>query len=504
MPGGHRLETRLLVNNYDVIIVGAGPAGIFAALELAQSTDLSVLVLEKGQPLESRACVAHDRGVPCPPCNPCNMVNGWGGAGAFSDGKLTLSAEVGGHLSDYLPGQQVNDLIQRVDQVYLQFGGTEHVYGLNPTVEDLRQRAIRAELQLIPVPIRHLGTEVCNDLLAKMYHFLAGRVEIRTRAAAERLLISDGHIAGLATGDGQELHCRYLVLAPGREGSDWLLGEARRLGLPVRNNPVDLGVRVELPGEVLAPLTDVLYEGKLQYHTPFFDDRVRTFCMCPYGEVTTEYIGAPDGVVSVNGHSYAERKTNNTNFALLVSTIFTEPFHEPIAYGRYIARLANIISGGVLVQRLGDLQRGRRSTAERIRRGVVEPTLKGATPGDLSFVLPYRYLRDIMEMLEAMDHLLPGVNARDTLLYGVEVKFYSARLELTPSLETQIGNLFAIGDGAGVTRGLVQASATGLLVADEITFRANGAAWASAAGRTSGANEIVDADHPDRASGGNR
>jgi uncharacterized FAD-dependent dehydrogenase len=307
-----------------------------------------------------------------------------------------------------------------------------------------------------------------------MYRFLADRVEIRTRSAAERLLTSNGHITGVTTTDGQELRCRYLVVAPGREGSDWLLGEARRLGLGVSNNPVDVGVRVELPAEIMAPLTDVLYEGKLQYQTPFFDDKVRTFCMCPYGEVTTEYIGAPDGVVSVNGHSYAEHKTNNTNFALLVSTTFTEPFREPIAYGRHLARLANIISGGVLLQRLGDLQRGRRSTPERIRRGIVEPTLRGATPGDLSFVLPYRYLRDILEMLQAMDHLLPGVNAGDTLLYGVEVKFYSARLQLTPQLETQIHNLFAVGDGAGVTRGLIQASASGLLVADEIRRRIEG------------------------------
>jgi hypothetical protein len=401
------------------------------------------------------------------------MVSGWGGAGAFSDGKLTLSTEIGGYLSDYMPLDELTAIIDRADKKYVQFGGTDHVYGLNGSVEELRRRAIRAQLRLVPVQIRHLGTDRCGQVLSNMYNFLAKRVDIRQEVTAQQILINDGKARGVHTSDGEDVESDYLVLAPGREGADWLLSEARRLTLSISNNPVDVGVRVELPAEVMDPLTDVLYEGKLQYHTPFFDDKVRTFCMCPYGEVATEHIGGADGVVSVNGHSWADRRSNNTNFALLVSTTFTEPFHEPIAYGKYLARLANIISGGVLVQRLGDLQRGRRSTPERIRRGIVEPTLRGATPGDLSFVLPYRYLRDILEMLDAMDQLLPGVKAGDTLLYGVEVKFYSARLQLTSQLETQIGNMFAAGDGAGVTRGLIQASASGLMVADAIIQRAN-------------------------------
>ncbi|MDO8671064.1 MAG: FAD-dependent oxidoreductase, partial [Dehalococcoidia bacterium] len=244
------------------------------------------------------------------------------------------------------------------------------------------------------------------------------------------------------------------------------------LGIPMRTNPVDLGVRVELPAVVMEEVTSVLYEPKLELYTKAFDDRIRTFCVSPHGEVTTEYTGGNDPVVTVNGHSYAERQTENTNFALLVSTNFTEPFKEPIAYGRYIARLANILGGGVIVQRLGDLLSGHRSTVERINRGLVIPSLKGATPGDLSFVLPYRYVTAIIEMLEALDKIMPGVHSRHTLLYGVEVKFYSVRLELTEKLETKIGNLFAIGDGAGVTRGLIQASASGLVAAREIMRRA--------------------------------
>jgi hypothetical protein len=268
--------------------------------------------------------------------------------------------------------------------------------------------------------------------------------------------------------DGRQIEAEHVIVAPGREGSDWLASEAKKLGIRTSTNPVDIGVRVEVPAPVLEELTDVVYEPKLIYYTRSFDDQVRSFCVCPKGEVVLE---ASDGVKTVNGHSYAKKKTDNTNFALLVSTAFTEPFREPITYGRYIAALSNLLSGGVIVQRLGDLQAGRRSTEERIARGVVRPTLKSAVPGDLSFVLPYRYLADILEMLRAMDKLSPGVGSRHTLLYGVEVKFYSSRLELSPTLETQIHNLFAVGDGAGVTRGLVQASASGVIAAREIVKR---------------------------------
>lgn len=458
-------------DSYDVIIVGGGPAGIFAALELSQTAGLKVLILEKGKDLDSRHCPTWGNGDDCFSCSPCNMVSGLGGAGAFSDGKMTLSPEIGGHLKDYLGYKRTREFIDYVDNIYLQFGATDRIYNAGEEIKQLSSKASLAELRLVSVPVRHLGTENCHIILKKMQDFLSTKVDIEVEKAAATILVKEGVIKGLETADGHRLKCRYLILAPGREGTDWLVQEAGRLKLNLYNNPVDVGVRVEVPKVVLDDLTEVLYEPKLEFHTKTFDDRVRTFCVCPGGEVTMESTGGSDPVVTVNGHSYATHKTDNTNFALLVSTNFTQPFHEPIAYGRYLARLANLLGGGVLVQRLGDLQEGRRSTPERIERGIVQPTLRSATPGDLSFVLPYRHLKDIMEMLEAMDKLSPGVASRHTLLYGVEVKFYSSRLKLNENLEADIANMFAIGDGAGVSRGLVQASISGVVAAQEIRRR---------------------------------
>lgn len=463
-------------DKYDVIIVGGGPAGIFAAMELCQAPDMSVLLLEKGKDIDSRICPFADKGISCPPCSPCDLVSGLGGAGAFSDGKLTLSAEVGGRLIDYLGLKGTEDLVQYVDSIYLKFGGSNRVYGNGDEVEELVRRATLADLRLIPMTVRHLGTEHSRDVLREMREFLSGRVELKVNTAACAVLTEDGTVRGVETEDGQRFECRYMIIAPGREGADWLAREAGRLRLTLQINPIDVGVRVEVPEAVLRELTDALYECKLEYYSKSFDDRVRTFCVCPAGEVTMESTGGSDPVTTVNGHSYAERKTNNTNFALLVSTTFTEPFRDPIAYGRYLARLANILSGGVIVQRLGDLLEGRRSTNDRIARGNVRPTLKSATPGDLSFALPYRHLKSIIEMLGAMDRLAPGVASRHTILYGIEVKFYSLRLALSNSLESEIANMFAAGDGAGVTRGLVQASASGVVAAREIMKRAGVAA----------------------------
>jgi len=460
-----------MAKKYDVIIVGGGPAAIFAALELSQASGLDILLIEKGRHMDNRHCPSRDTGGPCPPCSPCNLVCGLGGAGAFSDGKLTLSPAVGGRLPSYLGEKETGALIRYVDEVYLRFGAPSRLYGVGKGIDALRQKADRAGLKLVAVPIRHMGTENCRSVLRAMWDYLSPHIEFRLETMASTITVDGGKVKGIKTEAGESLDCHYLILAPGREGADWLTQEASRLKMTMDINPIDVGVRVEVPAKVTEGLTSVLYESKLEFRSKSFDDRVRTFCMCPGGEVIMESTGGVDPVITVNGHSYAERSTSNTNFALLVSTTFTKPFHEPIAYGKYLARLANILSGGVLLQRFGDLMEGRRSTPARIKSGSVQPTLKDATPGDLSFALPYRYLTGIVEMLQAMDKLAPGVASPHTLLYGIEVKFYSSRPELSPTLESEVSNLFAVGDGAGISRGLIQASASGVVAAREILKR---------------------------------
>lgn len=457
-------------NNFDVIIVGTGPSGIFAALTLAEK-GRHVLMLEKGLELKNRVCLKKDGW--CRNCRPCSVLNGWGGAGAFSDGKLTLTTGFGGVLQDYVGEERTIKLIELVDSIFLSYGAPKKLYGTEEKViKKLRRQAATAELQLKPALIRHLGTENCYKILARMKASLEEKVQINFRSTVRQIIAENGRVKGVVLENGKTYYAPYVICGPGREGALWLYEEAKRLGLKISSNPVDIGVRVEVPAGVMEHITSKVYESKFIYYSPSFDDKVRTFCMSPHGEVVIEN---SEGVVTVNGHSYweKERQTENTNFALLVSKNFTEPFDEPVRYGRNIASLANMLGGGVLVQRLGDLLAGRRSTHERLKRGLVRPTLKEATPGDLSLVLPYRYLCSILEMMKALDVVAPGVYSRHTLLYGVEVKFYSQRLELTPYLETGIKNLFAIGDGAGITRGLVQASASGIHVGEEINRRFN-------------------------------
>jgi uncharacterized FAD-dependent dehydrogenase len=459
-----------LKRDYDVIIVGAGPAGIFSALEiLEQKKDASILIIEKGNDLDKRICPMKIKEISCATCPECALLSGWGGAGAFSDGKLNLSPEIGGFLSRYIDKEKLESLIQYVDKIYVKYGAPKETYGGNTKeIREIERLASENSLLFIPSRIRHIGTDRCKSVLKKVKEDLNRKIETIFSSEAEKVITRKGKVAGIRLKDGKSLRSEFLIVAPGREGSRWLEREAKRLRLTLFRNPVDIGLRVELAASVFEPLTKITYEPKLVFHSRKFRDKVRTFCVNPYGEVVKEYL---KGIWTVNGHSYADRKTKNTNFALLVSTSFTEPFDEPILYGRYIAGLANLLGKGVIVQRLGDLHQGRRSTHERITEGSVKPTLRDATPGDLSFVIPYRYISDILEMLEVLDTIAPGINSAHTLLYGAEVKFYSRYPKLTEYLETEIENLFAVGDGAGVSRGLIQASTSGVIAAREISKR---------------------------------
>jgi hypothetical protein len=444
--------------NSRVVIIGSGPAGIFAALTLAEAGVGDVVIFEQGSSLDQRnRCEGRD------------VLCGWGGAGAFSDGKLAFSPEVGGYLSDFLDRERLVALLQQTDAIYVHYGAPDRIFGdMSPEIEEIADQSRMAGLEFVPTVIRHIGTENCRTVLSRMRTAMEGRVDVQTGCPVRLILHKDGKVHGVELMDGRVVRSDFVVAAPGRVGANWMKNEAESMGLETRVSPVDIGVRVELPAIVLKKLTDVTYESKLIFYSRKFDDRVRTFCMNPYGEVVTEEV---DGIVTVNGHSYAQKRSDNTNFAVLVSSTFTKPFHDPIAYGRYIAQLANLLGGGAIIQRLGDLLAGRRSTEDRIRQCLTRPTFSKATPGDLSFVFPYRHLQSIIEMLQAMDKLAPGVFSRHTLLYGVEVKFYSNRIDVSPQMETKIQNLFAIGDGAGISRGLLQASASGVIAAQEIASR---------------------------------
>jgi uncharacterized FAD-dependent dehydrogenase len=465
--------------DYDVIVIGAGPAGIFTALELDRTApDKKVLIVDSGSAIDRRACPARTSGQ-CAHCKTCNIMNGWAGAGAFSDGKLSLSEEVGGNITDYMSVDKARELIHYADDVYLHYGAPDKVFGRNDKfAEKVSYDARRENIQLIPCPVRHMGTEYSFEVLRDMYRYLSERpnFEFMEHTTAESILAENGRAEGvwISTRNGERrlLRSRYVVAAPGRGGAKWLARIAQENELSTTNNEVDIGVRVEVPNAVMDHLTKNLYEAKLVYYSDTFENKVRTFCMNPGGIVSEEhYDGADGGIAVVNGHSYADedKHSDNTNFAMLVSTKFTEPFNQPIEYGRYIAKLGNMLTGGgIMVQRLGDLLLGRRTDYTRLQKSTTIPTLKNAVPGDLSFVLPHRHLTSIVESLKAFDKLAPGLYSKNTLLYGVEVKFYSSKVSVTEHFETAIQNLYAIGDGAGITRGLMQASVTGVVVARDI------------------------------------
>lgn len=458
--------------NYDVIIIGAGPGGIFCAYELMEKRpDMKVLMIEKGRSIEKRNCPKR-KTKECVGCKPCSITTGFAGAGAFSDGKLSLSPDVGGNLPEILGYDKTMELIKESDDIYLKFGADSKVYGVDKEKEirEIRREAINANLKLVECPIRHLGTEEGYKIYAKLQrHLEEVGVTIMFNTMVDNIIIEDGKAAGVTVNTGESFYAPEIVSAVGREGADWFKDICEKTGIETTVGTVDVGVRVEVRDEVMQMLNENLYEAKLIYQTPTFDDKVRTFCTNPSGEVATEYY--EDGLAVVNGHAYKSKefKTNNTNFAILVSKNFTKPFKSPIEYGKHIARLSNMLCGGkIMVQTFGDFRRGRRTTEERLCRSNLIPTLKDAVPGDLSLVFPHRIMVDIEEMILALDKITPGIAANETLLYGVEVKFYSNKVVVNKDFETSIKGLRAIGDGAGVTRGLQQASANGISVARSI------------------------------------
>ena len=465
------------MQKYDVIIIGAGPSGIFCAYELIkENKDLKVLMVEKGRPIEKRMCPKRTT-KQCIGCQPCSITTGFAGAGAFSDGKLSLSPDVGGNLPDILGYDKALQLIKESDAIYLKFGADTNVYGIDKEAEirEIRRRAINANLKLIECPIRHLGTEEGYKIYTRLQeHLLSSGIDMIFNTMVQDIIIEDQKAKGIVTSKGETYYADEIVSAIGREGSDWFSHICKSHGIETKVGTVDIGVRVEVRDEVMDFLNKNLYEAKLVYYTPTFDDKVRTFCTNPSGEVATEYY--ENHLAVVNGHAYKSKdfKTTNTNFAILVSKNFTKPFNTPIEYGKHIAQLSNMLCGGrILVQTFGDFQRGRRTTEERLCRNNLIPTLKDAVPGDLSLVFPHRIMVDIKEMIMALDKVTPGIASDETLLYGVEVKFYSNKVVVNKDFETSVEGLGAVGDGASVTRGLQQASANGISVARSILEKMN-------------------------------
>ena len=450
---------------YDVIIIGAGPGGIFAAYELMQQKpDMKVAVFEAGHELSKRHCpIDGEKIKTCIGCKSCSIMSGFGGAGAFSDGKYNITNDFGGTLYEYIGKKQALDLMRYVDAINLKYGG-EGTKLYSTAGSRFKTLCIQNDLHLLDASVRHLGTDINYVVLENLYSYLKDKVEFFFDTPVQTINITDGGYTVNCSSASYE--CERCIVSVGRSGSKWMEKVCRELDIPTESSRVDIGVRVELPANVFAHLTDELYESKIVYRTKEYGDRVRTFCMNPKGAVVNENT---NGIITVNGHSYEDPalQTENTNFALLVAKHFSEPFKDSNGYGESIARLSNMLGGGVIVQRFGDLVRGRRSTPNRIEEAFITPTLQ-ATPGDLSLVLPKRILDGIIEMIYALDKVAPGTANEDTLLYGVEVKFYNMEVEVNERLETRYNGLYIIGDGSGITHSLSHASASGVHVARDI------------------------------------
>ena len=450
---------------YDVIIIGAGPGGIFSAYELLQKkSDLKIAVFDAGHSLEQRRCpIDGDKVKSCIKCKTCAIMNGFGGAGAFSDGKYNITNDFGGTLYEYIGRKQAFDLMEYVDHINMTHGG-EGTKMYSTAGTNLKKICLQNKLKLLDASVRHLGTDINYVVLENLYNEMKDHMDFFFDTPIEKIeVLEDGY---RVYAKDESYDCKKCVISVGRSGSKWMETVCDDLDIPTKSNRVDIGVRVELPAVIFSHLTDELYESKIVYRTEKFEDNVRTFCMNPYGIVVNENT---NGIVTVNGHSYesADLRTENTNFALLVAKHFSEPFKDSNGYGESIARLSNMLGGGVIVQRFGDLVRGRRSNTKRIEEGLVTPTL-AATPGDLSLVLPKRILDGIIEMIYALDKIAPGTANDDTLLYGVEVKFYNMEVEIDEHLQSKYDGLYIIGDGSGVTHSLSHASASGVYVARHI------------------------------------
>ena len=451
--------------NYDVIVIGAGPGGIFTAYDLMQKrSNLKVAVFEAGHALIDRRCpIDGDKIRSCIGCKSCSIMSGFGGAGAFSDGKYNITNDFGGTLYEYIGKKEALDLMRYVDEINLKFGGEgTKLYSTAGT--RFKTLCIQNDLHLLDASVRHLGTDINYVVLKNLYAYLRDKVDFFFETSVQSIEITDRGYA--VKSENNAYACNQCVISVGRSGSKWMEKVCKELDIPTKSNRVDLGVRVELPATVFTHLTDELYESKIVYRTKQYGDKVRTFCMNPKGAVVNENT---NGIITVNGHSYEDPalQTDNTNFALLVSKSFSEPFKDSNGYGESIAKLSNMLGGGVIVQRFGDLIRGRRSTPSRMKEAFIMPTLQ-ATPGDLSLVLPKRLLDGIIEMIYALDKVAPGTANDDTLLYGVEVKFYNMEVEINDKLESRYSGLYIIGDGSGITHSLSHASASGVHVARNI------------------------------------
>ena len=468
------------MSNYDVVIVGAGPAGIFAAYELSKKNkDLKVALVDKGLDIYKRRCPILEHKIKkCPVikdhvgCMPaCSITNGFGGAGAYSDGKFNITHEFGGWMTDYLSNGVVEDLISYVDEINLEHGATTDI--TDPTTDKVREiekRGYAVGLKLLRAKVRHLGTEQNLEILKSIYEAMKDRVDYHFKTEVKDVIVEDNEVKGLLLANGETMKANQVFLAPGRDGSVWLKDVMKGQNIPMKNLQVDIGVRVETSDIVMQEINEHLYEGKFVYRTSV-GTVVRTFCSNPSGHVVVEN---HSGTMLANGHAYKDPKlgSKNTNFALLVYHTFEEPFDQPKEFAHEVSHLANKLSNGsIIVQKYGDILRGRRTTAKRLKEGFVEPTLKEAVPGDLGLVLPYNTMKSLIEMTEALDHVTPGIAAEHTLFYGVEAKFYSARPEIDDKFETKVKGLFVGGDGAGVTRGLAQAGASGVWVARQILER---------------------------------